>query len=268
MATVFKRKGRKSWIIQFFDFDGRRVERSSRTTDKRKAQRLADHYQSEAMLRREGVVDPAAEDAARTARQAIAEWVERFESKLRAEKRTEGHICDTLNAIRNFIEKQGAKTVGDIQPVRVNAYAESLFKLGRSARTVHAHLTALKSFTRWMTDQGKLGIDPLRSVKKPNPKSDRKRVRRMLQVEEYRWLRSVTIGDEERFGMSGDERDLLYATAIQTGLRSAELRAITPGRLRFESTTRPYILAEARVAKNRKQAHQYIKPVQIGRAHV
>src|ERR1043165_5215873 len=142
MATVFKRKGRKSWIIQFFDFDGRRVERSSRTTDKRKAQRLADHYQSEAMLRREGVVDPAAEDAARTARQAIAEWVERFESKLRAEKRTEGHICDTLNAIRNFIEKQGAKTVGDIQPVRVNAYAESLFKLGRSARTVHAHLTA------------------------------------------------------------------------------------------------------------------------------
>jgi hypothetical protein len=41
MATIFKRGGKGNWIVQFFNSEGRRVERSSRTTDKRAAERMA-----------------------------------------------------------------------------------------------------------------------------------------------------------------------------------------------------------------------------------
>ncbi len=59
MATVFKRQGRGPWIIQYFDYEARRREKSSRTTDKRAADRMAAKIETENALRREGVVDPA-----------------------------------------------------------------------------------------------------------------------------------------------------------------------------------------------------------------
>ncbi len=61
-----------------------------------------------------------------------------------------------------------------------------------------------------------------------------------------------------RYGMMGSERLLLYRTAIQTGLRSNELRSLTRGRLYFDSDL-PYITCKAGSTKNRKDARQYIQ---------
>jgi len=61
--------------------------------------------------------------------------------------------------------------------------------------------------------------------------------------------------------MTGPERELLYRTAIQTGLRSSELRSLTPGQLHLD-TKQPYITCKARSTKNRKDAQQFI-PVDL-----
>jgi len=116
----------------------------------------------------------------------------------------------------------------------------------------------VKSFTRWLTKHGKVPADPLASVQKPNPKRDRRRERRMLLPEEWKWLRSVTLAEgAERFGVTAGERVLLYATAIQTGLRSSELRSLTRGRLYLEAEP-PYLTCKARSTKNAKDARQYV----------
>jgi hypothetical protein len=52
---------------------------------------------------------------------------------------------------------------------------------------------------------------------------------------------------------------LLYRTAIQTGLRSNELRSLTRGRLYFDADP-PYITCKAKSTKNGKDARQYIQP--------
>jgi len=57
--------------------------------------------------------------------------------------------------------------------------------------------------------------------------------------------------------MTGLERALTYRTAIQTGLRAAELRSLTRGRL-YLNAKRPYVLCAAGSTKNRKQAQQFI----------
>ena len=84
-------------------------------------------------------------------------------------------------------------------------------------------------------------------------------VRRFLSYEEWSWLDSITRQSVERYGMTGLERALLYATAIQTGLRSNELRSLTRGKLHLKSNP-PFIMAEARSTKNKKTARQYIQP--------
>ena len=94
---------------------------------------------------------------------------------------------------------------------------------------------------------------------KTNPKADRRRERRMLLPEEWQRLEVATQAGLVRYGMDGKERATLYATAIQTGLRSNELRSLTRGRLYFDSEP-PYITCKAGSTKNRKDARQYIQP--------
>jgi len=66
MASIFKRNGRGSYVIQYYDHTGRRREKSSRTTDKRAAERLAAQLERDVMLRREGLIpsdpNPAAQN--------------------------------------------------------------------------------------------------------------------------------------------------------------------------------------------------------------
>ena len=81
----------------------------------------------------------------------------------------------------------------------------------------------------------------------------------MLRIDEWKRLESATSARPNRFGMSGDERWTLYQTAIQTGLRSAEIRSLTRGRLHLDADP-PFITCKARDTKNRKDARQYIQP--------
>jgi len=81
----------------------------------------------------------------------------------------------------------------------------------------------------------------------------------MLLPDEWRWLRSVILAKgRERYGMTAAERVLLYATAIQTGLRSNELRSLTRGRLFLEAEP-PCVTCKAGSTKNSKDARQYIQ---------
>jgi integrase len=106
-------------------------------------------------------------------------------------------------------------------------------------------------------EQSRRLVDPLVSVTKPNPKADRRRERRMLLPEEWQWLRATSVDWVERFGMAAKERLLLYAVAIQTGLRSSELRSLSRGRL-FLDGDQPFVTCKAGSTKNRKDARQYI----------
>ncbi len=81
----------------------------------------------------------------------------------------------------------------------------------------------------------------------------------MLLPDEWEWLRATSVNWVKRFGMASKERLLLYAVAIQTGLRSSELRSLSRGRL-FLDGDQPFVTCKAGSTKNRKDARQYIQP--------
>ncbi len=90
----------------------------------------------------------------------------------------------------------------------------------------------------------------------------------MLLPEEWQWLRSVTLAENvNRCGMEAQERTLLYCMAIQTGLRSSELRSLTRGRL-FLDSERPYVTCAAGSTKNKRDCRQYINPDLVGELRV
>lgn len=258
MASIFKRNGKGNFVIQYTDHLGVRKEKASKTTDKRTAQALANKLESDAMLRRVGVIDPQVESFVKKAASPLQHHINIFKAKLHAEGRSEKHIRATVSCIDRVVAAKSLKTVGQLTLEAVMSHAASLRTSGRSPRTIHATLTALKALTKWLTLSGVFPADPLAGVKKPNPKSGRRRERRMLLPEEFAWLAHVTMNEAKRSKMTGAARRLLYMVAIQTGLRANEIRGLRRGSM-FLTGERPFLLAKAATTKNGKPAHQYIK---------
>lgn len=259
MCTVFKRNSEGNYIIRYYDFDGKRKERSSKTTDKRTAVRIANKLEADVALRRSGVVNPHTEKVAQESRSLIEKHLKSYEDLMISGKRDPKHIRSTLKYIRDICRSKKFVSLEDITADGVNSFASTLIKQGKSARTVQAHLTAIKSFTKWLNQHDKLAHDSLASVKKPNPAKDRRKERRMLLPDEWVWLRSAILAENvQRYGMTAHERVLFYALAIQTGLRAAELYSLKRGQL-YLSVENPYVTCKAKNTKNGKDAKQYIK---------
>jgi len=260
---VLKRGGKGNrggkYYVAYFDDKGKRRTKSARTTDKATAERIAAKLDADSALRRYGVIDAAMDSIGRQSQRTIGSHLADFEAKLRVASRTEKHVVSTVNFVRGIADFAGFRVAADITAHGVTSYAAMLRDKGRAARTIQAHLNAITSFTRWLTENHKLPRDPLASVRKPSPKTDRRRERRMLLPEEWRRLEAATLAGPDRQRMTGRERRLLYRTALETALRSAELRSLAPGRL-FPDAKPPYITCKAGSTKNRKDARQYVRP--------
>ncbi len=262
MATVYKRRGKQNrhgyYYVQWFDHTGKRRTKCAKTTDKAAAERIASKFEADAALRRDGVIDPSLDSISKESRRTIESHLGDFEAKLIAAKRNPQYIRETGKYIRTICEASNFLIASDIKADAVNRFAMELLENGKSSRTVQANLTAIKGFSKWLATHDKLERDPLVSVKKPDPNTDRRRERRMLLPDEWQWLRSTTLAAPVRYGMAGNERAILYQLAIETGLRSNELRSLTRGRL-FLAGDKPYVTCKAGSTKNKKLAKQYIQ---------
>lgn len=263
MATVFKRGGKGTrggrYYIAYFDHKGKRRVHSTRCSDKVTAERIAAKKEADAALRRDGVIDPQLDAICQQSQRTIQSHLKDYEAKMVAVNRVPKHVERTIKCILAITEGAGFERVNEITADGVTRFAGKLRRRGLSSRTVHAYLTAIKGFTKWLANNDKLTRDPLTSIQKPNWKSDRCRERRMLLVDEFHWLRKTTLQGSERCEMTPRERVLLYSVAIQTGLRSSELRSLTNGKLYLDREP-PFVLCKSRSTKNRKQARQYIQP--------
>jgi hypothetical protein len=77
-----------------------------------------------------------------------------------------------------------------------------------------ANWSGSKSLTKWLTDHGKLAMNPLSSIKKHNEDADRRHEHRMVLPDEWPLLRAATIAGGKQYGMNPLERATLYSTAI------------------------------------------------------
>ncbi len=258
-GSLIRRDPQGPWIAKYFNHEGKRRERITGTTDRAAAERILSGWLNEVALRKRGLIDPAQEALIEKKRSPLDEQIDAFTRHLKTKGCVQTHIVRTGKYIRAAGRFCGWQTIGDVGKDGLYRFAADLKDKKRSARTIQANMHAVCRFARWLAKTDKLPFNPLAEVDKPDPEGDRRRFRRYLSPEEWEWLRSIVPNTGERFGMSAQERLLLYATAIQTGLRSKELRALTRGRL-FLKMDPPFITCPPHSTKNREPARQYVKP--------
>jgi integrase len=108
---------------------------------------------------------------------------------------------------------------------------------------------------------------PLEHLKKLNAATDRRHDRRALSIDELRRLLTAAEAGADLFGVSGRERTLIYRLAVESGLRSNELRSLTRSSFAFGKRVAT-VTVEACSSKRRRRDELPLRAAELLRAHV
>ncbi len=204
-----------------------------------------------------GLIDSRCAAAARS----LADHLDDFEAALLAKGTSAKQAAQVAGRARRLAECCGFRTFGDITGSSVMARLESarrdrttaegkVIKRGLSAQTSNFYLAAMKQFCRWMVRERRAGESPVAHLSGLNVRLDRRHDRRPLTPAEVRRLLAAATNGPVAYGMPGPERALFYRLAVETGLRSGEIRSLT--RASFDFDEHPAVTVEAAYAKNRR----------------
>src|SRR5262245_36827428 len=96
MASIFKPKGKTKYVILYHDENGRRRKKIG-ATDKAVTLRIARDLENRVALRREGLIDLAAESFAASEARPLSAHLDEFRKALRDEGNTPKHADVTSN---------------------------------------------------------------------------------------------------------------------------------------------------------------------------
>jgi len=223
-GTLYRRD-RGPWIAAWYDHNGKRIERSTRTTDKAAAERILRKRVTDAALRRDGVIDARAEAVSDQARRPISEHLADWRTLLVAKGNGVKRVKMAFGRARRMLDGCGFATLADVDPAAVTQAIRRMQDADAAPRTINGYLQAFKQFIRWAVAEGRLAVNPLASVSMVKVIGQR-RNRRPLSPDELGWLVEVTAGGSPYKRMSGLDRAMLYRLATGTGFRAAELGSL------------------------------------------
>jgi integrase len=239
VATIYKRDKRKKnepYSIQYVDHAGRRRTRQG-FTDKGLSEQLAAKLETEARLRRTGLIDPEQERLAECKQSSLEDLIKAFRESL-AEQSPQ-YILHTTSRLKKIVEGCGFKTLADIEPEAVVRFMRSFRKTEKiGPRTYNHYLQAADAFCNWCVASKRLIANPLAEVERLNPDVDVRHKRRALTGKEFALLlKSARQSGIRIQHFNGEQRARIYILSYMTGLRRRELGSPRPPTLSTEKRT-------------------------------
>ena len=257
-GTLFKRSGRGPWIASWHDHTGKRLERSTRTTDKAAAERILAKRVADAALRREGVIDPKDDQYKLAETRPLSDHIDEFQKALLAKGNTEDHAKEATAHVRRVASLCKAERISDLTSSAVQSAIASVRDSGRSLRTCNSILRSVKTFIGWLYRDRRCRENTLIHLNGYNADTDRRRVRRDFTPTELRFLIRVAETGPSVMGMSGQDRAMAYRLAAGTGFRVSELSSLIPESFDLESSP-PAVTVTAAYSKRRRDDVQPIR---------
>src|SRR4051812_45115149 len=135
MASVFKPKGKAKYIIFYTDETGRRRKKVG-ATDKSVTQRIARDLENRVALRREGLIDPAAESYAAHGGRILADHLADFHAGLVQKEDAPRYVQQVRANVARILETGGMCRPSDLSPARVQEALARLRAAGLSLQTL------------------------------------------------------------------------------------------------------------------------------------
>ena len=264
MSSVFKKtKDRKRtnscWYIAYTDHEGvRRTEKGC--PDKAATEAIAHKLESDAELRRRGLIDPKADAYRDSQSRPFAEHLADWKAFQLGKGVTHRRADEGYARVVKLVALAKAERLSDLTIARLQAALALLQGRGLALRTIHHHVRLVRNFSRLLWRDGRTREDLLAHLQPPeNPESDRRRERRALSEDELIRLIDAAEHGAVICRLSGPDRAMLYRIAAGTGYRSEELQSLTPESFTLEGPY-PTITVEAGNSKRRRRDVQPIQP--------
>ena len=260
MASVFKRgrdKGKRgsAWHFEFVDENGKRRMRKG-LTDKSLTQQLANKLETEARLRRDGLIDTEQETTNVRRKSPIEDQLAAFKRSLEFKKNTPKHVKLTLSRVRRVIVGCEWTKLGEMSADEAEAFMQEFQEdEDVSNRTYNHYLQAIDSFGNWLASPKRkvLPSNPLAGIPRLNAEVDVRHERRALSPEEFAKLLAAA----RNSGISvqcytGEERARIYTLSFMTGLRKGEIASLKKSNFKL-SGKQPIVTVGAAASKHRKK---------------
>ncbi|GMV95126.1 MAG: hypothetical protein AMXMBFR82_49040 [Candidatus Hydrogenedentota bacterium] len=278
------------YLARYKDADGKTVTRSTgcRTQDAARSE-LA-RFEREAERERVGALTPRERRFLDHGNRSVLEHVADYTSALVSRGTTQEHVDNTERFLKFMIDACGWNLLRDmnreaferwigrlrVEPRRIPKEDETKRaddETPLSARSVNARIVAAKAFGSWLVEVERLGSNPFAGIRTLNERTDRRRPRRALTLEELAKVINAAerrpLADRRhknpgnaaklqgatitRLESVGRKRGLVIRMLAYTGLRYGELRSLTIGQLRLNEVP-PCIELYAKDEKARRGA--------------
>jgi len=227
-GTLIKRCERGCWLAKWHDHNGKRRERSTRTTDKAAARRILAKLIADTALRREGVIDATKDRFAIEERKRLSDHVADYIAHCRHIGQATRHIDQKQQHLVRLQEATGATRLSDLCADTLERHLRTIREKDLSARSVNFARQIAVAFMSWAVKTGRAAKNPLTVVPKLDEQRDRRRVRRPLTDDEMASLLAVS----EPVG-----RKAWYMAAALAGLRKGDLTRLIWADIDFEDNS-------------------------------
>ena len=244
------------WYGWYKDPQSGKTIRVPLSEDKAVAQQMLAQLIANVERGKAGLADPFTEHR----RRPIREHVEDYRTDLRNRAVSPAQVQLVCSRILRVIDLAGLETVADVSPAKVQAAIAHLRQQdNRSIQTANFYLQAAKQFTRWLVREQRLERNPIAHMQRGNVRLDRRHDRRDLTPEEVASLLAAARSGAPMRGLSGLDRELLFSTALYTGLRAGELASLTTDSLDLNAET-PTVVVAAAYSKHRREDRLPLHP--------
>lgn len=190
---------------------------------------------------------------ARSVREALKQPLEKLLGEFIADLKTRGRTPGTLRKYGGTLKLLFSRLRWrELRSVSSRSFTQWRAESGMSAKTVNDILANAQAFFRWLRQQKLLDEDPLGTVRRVDMRG-RQPCRRALSPKEFATLLQTC----PYF------RSLVYATALQTGLRRKELNNLEAEDFNLQARP-PFLRVPASITKNRKEAIIPLNPQLTG----
>jgi len=225
MAYVFQTKGKdgkahRRWRFQYTDASGQR-HTATGTASKSETERIAQRIEDKQLDIRKGYCpapDPAQRHRTRLYTEVVAEYLAHGESLGGRGGRpwAKQHARLRRATLAWWGKRLGLETLADLEGVQPQAEAalRELQNQGRTGKTLRTYAEALSAFCHWAAERAYLRESPVKNLGRYDTTPQTRR-RAMTRTEIARLVETCA-----------PERRLLHLTAVFSGLRAGELRAL------------------------------------------
>lgn len=201
---------------------------------------------------------------AKAAESPIEDLILAFYRSIIAKGRQKQHAHQQAAHIRRLLKLAHIQSLNALEAEPIQSAARSLMdENDLGPRTANAAIKAARQFSTWLMKSNRIPHDVLHGkLETYNEAEDVRRARRAMSEEELAYLLAF-VEKSPRFlrsRLTGEDRVMLYLTAIGTGFRRSACFSLTKSSFRVaENIARPAIILAAEWNKNGKERVQAIR---------